>query len=192
MVLKFLRWCAFLVLAIASAIASEVPVVTRGVDWQPLSAQVARLLEALDYLGAPLPADERAALLAQLAKASEGVDAETTTRLWLKATSASAEGGGLKPDAALQARVREVLSQPALARAQMDVLTNEARVSRSAKIGDKRMNCERGDLRKESSLGIKKHGVAIKHQLIVCSRAIAVCDCHSLAFCSVRKHLIPP
>ena len=73
MVLKFFRWCAFLVLAVASATASEVPVVTRGVDWQPLSAQVARLLEALDYLGAPLPADERAALRALTADVPDAV-----------------------------------------------------------------------------------------------------------------------
>ncbi|MDP0919273.1 hypothetical protein Q6272_29925, partial [Klebsiella pneumoniae] len=39
-----------------------------------------------------LPVAERPATLAQLAKASEGVDAETTTRLWLKSAGALAEG----------------------------------------------------------------------------------------------------
>eukprot|EP01136_Pigoraptor_vietnamica_P043619 Opistho-1_new@19260 len=42
---------------------------------------------------------ERPGLLAQLAAASNGVDAETTTRLWLKALAASDEGKGVKPDA---------------------------------------------------------------------------------------------
>jgi len=72
----------------------------------------------------------RPALLAQLAKASEGVAAETTTRLWLKALAASADASdkaqAVKPDAALLARTRAVLADPAAARAQMDVLTNEA------------------------------------------------------------------
>ena len=68
-----------------------------------------------------VPAEQRAATLAQLAKLSEGVDAETTTRLWLK--SLGAEG---KADAAQQERVRAVLADPAQAHAQMDVLTNEA------------------------------------------------------------------
>jgi thioredoxin-related protein len=65
-------------------------------------------------------------LLTQLAVASEGSDAETTTRLWLKALAASDEGKGVKPDAALQKRVQAVLASPAESRAQMDVLTNGA------------------------------------------------------------------
>jgi len=71
-----------------------------------------------------LPADQRAATLAQLAKASEGVDAETTTRLWLKSIGAMAEGK--TADAAQIPRLRAVLADPAQAHAQMDVLTNEA------------------------------------------------------------------
>lgn len=75
-----------------------------------------------------LPASQRAATLAQLAKASEGVDAETTTRLWLKSVGAQDEG---KAADAAQApkdiqRLRAVLADPAQAHAQMDVLTNEA------------------------------------------------------------------
>ncbi|PTT74880.1 disulfide isomerase [Pelomonas sp. HMWF004] len=71
-----------------------------------------------------LPVAERAATLAQLAKASEGADAETTTRLWLKSIGAMAEG---KPaDAAQLPRLRAVLADGPQARAQMDVLTNEA------------------------------------------------------------------
>jgi hypothetical protein len=43
-------------------------------------------------------------------------------RLWLKALAASDDGKGLKPDAALRQRVQRVLSEPAVARAQVDVL----------------------------------------------------------------------
>ncbi|MCE4555728.1 thioredoxin family protein [Roseateles cellulosilyticus] len=71
-----------------------------------------------------VPADQRAAVLAQLAKASDGVDAETATRLWLKSVGALAEGK--TADAAGLPRLRAVLADPAQARAQMDVLTNEA------------------------------------------------------------------
>ncbi len=71
-----------------------------------------------------LPAEQRPTTLAQLAKASEGVDAETTTRLWLKSVGAMAEGKAA--DAALLPRLRAVLADAAQARAQMDVLTNEA------------------------------------------------------------------
>lgn len=71
-----------------------------------------------------VPADQRAATLAQLAKASEGVDAETTTRLWLKSIGTLADG---KVAVAAQLpRLRGVLADPAQARAQMDVLANEA------------------------------------------------------------------
>jgi thiol-disulfide isomerase/thioredoxin len=71
-----------------------------------------------------LPVAERAATLTQLAKASEGADAETTTRLWLK--SVGALGEGKAADAAQLPRLRAVLADPAQARAQMDVLANEA------------------------------------------------------------------
>lgn len=73
-----------------------------------------------------VPAAERPALLAQLAAASNGVDAETTTRLWLKALSTSDDGKGLKPDAPLRERVAKVLASPAETHAQADVLTNGA------------------------------------------------------------------
>ncbi len=74
-----------------------------------------------------LPVAERAATLAQLAqlaKASEGADAETATRLWLKSVGALAEG---KPaDPAGLPRLRAVLNDAAQTHAQMDVLANEA------------------------------------------------------------------
>src|ERR1051325_1055469 len=41
--------------------AAALPVV-KGVEWQPLSAQVKRLIEAIDFLGSPLSADERKAI----------------------------------------------------------------------------------------------------------------------------------
>jgi thioredoxin-related protein len=71
-------------------------------------------------------ADERAALLAELAAKSPPGDGETTMRLWLKALAASDDGKGLKPDAALRERVQRVLGDPALARTHMDVLAGGA------------------------------------------------------------------
>lgn len=73
-----------------------------------------------------VPATQRPALLARLAAASEGVDEETATRLWLKSLAASEGGKGLNIDAALRKRVDTVLTDPADARAQVDVLTNNA------------------------------------------------------------------
>ncbi|MDT9001623.1 thioredoxin fold domain-containing protein [Paucibacter sp. APW11] len=69
-----------------------------------------------------VPAAERPGLLAQLAAASQGADAETGTRLWLKALAANADGKSLKVDAALQTRVRALLGNAADARAQVDSL----------------------------------------------------------------------
>ncbi len=71
-----------------------------------------------------LPAAERPATLAQLARASEGADAETATRLWLKSVGALSEGQAADP--AQLPRLRAVLADAAQARAQMDVLANEA------------------------------------------------------------------
>ena len=71
-------------------------------------------------------AEDRPALLAELAGRSPAGDGETTMRLWLKALAASDDGKGLKPDAALRARVQRVLADPVLARTHMDVLTNGA------------------------------------------------------------------
>ena len=70
-----------------------------------------------------LPRAEVPAALVRLAAASPAGEAETQTRLWLKALAASDDGQGVKPDAALRARVLRVLADPALARAQMDALT---------------------------------------------------------------------
>ena len=47
----------------AFSVAAELPIVS-GVDAQPLAAQVRRLADALELNGAPLSADEKAALAA--------------------------------------------------------------------------------------------------------------------------------
>lgn len=69
-----------------------------------------------------VPPAELPGLLAQLAAASQGVDADTSTRLWLKALSANDNGKALKVDAALRERVSKVLESAEQSRAQMDVL----------------------------------------------------------------------
>jgi len=71
-----------------------------------------------------LPTDQRATTLAHLARASEGVDAEATTRLWLKSIGTMSEGRAADP--AQLPRLRAVLADGPQAHAQMDVLTNEA------------------------------------------------------------------
>jgi thioredoxin-like negative regulator of GroEL len=76
-----------------------------------------------------VPKDEVAATLARLAAASPAADAETNTRLWLKALAASEDdksGKALKPDAALLQRVQQVIADPATTRAQMDVISSSA------------------------------------------------------------------
>jgi hypothetical protein len=56
------RLAPFLLLALpASLPAADLPRVTK-VEFQPLAAQVKRLLDALDYLGNPLPEADRKAL----------------------------------------------------------------------------------------------------------------------------------
>lgn len=66
------------------------------------------------------------ARLAALHAALPSADAETTTRLWLRALAASDDGKGVKPDAALRERVMKVLADPAVSRTHMDVLTGGA------------------------------------------------------------------
>ena len=72
-----------------------------------------------------VPKAETASTLVQLAVAhgkAQPADTETTTRLWLKALAASDDGQGVKPDAALRARVNQVLADPAASRTHMDVI----------------------------------------------------------------------
>lgn len=76
-----------------------------------------------------VPQADVALTLASLAAASAAGangDAETTTRLWLKALAASDDGKGVKADDGLRERVRKVLADAREVRVQMDVLTNGA------------------------------------------------------------------
>ena len=73
-----------------------------------------------------LKANELPGVLTKLAVASEGVDADVSNRLWLKALAASNSGQGVKPDAALRERVRKVLADATQSRSHADVLSNHA------------------------------------------------------------------
>lgn len=96
---------------------------------QPVSGPEWRLLAyyAWDVDEAQLvPAGERAGLLAQLSAACPASEAESATRLLLKALAESDDGKGIKPDAALRQRVNRLLADPLASRAQMDVIGNAA------------------------------------------------------------------
>jgi len=78
------RWMPLLFLATASLMAgatrAELPLVT-GVEFQPLGAQVKRVAEALDFLGAPLSAEEQKALDAALASSDPAAGIEAIQRI---------------------------------------------------------------------------------------------------------------
>jgi thiol-disulfide isomerase/thioredoxin len=93
-----------------------------GNDWRVLAFYSWETSEAQ-----LVPKNEVAGTLVRLAAASATTaDAETHTRLWLKAVAASDAGQGVKPDAALRERVLKLLADPQQSRAQMDVLGNGA------------------------------------------------------------------
>jgi thioredoxin-like negative regulator of GroEL len=73
-----------------------------------------------------VPVAERPGVLANLAAACPANEADSATRLMLKALADSDDGKGVKADAALRTKVRGWLADPKVARAQMDVLTNYA------------------------------------------------------------------
>jgi thioredoxin-like negative regulator of GroEL len=79
-----------------------------------------------------VPKAETAPTLARLAAAHAalpGADADTTTRLWLKALAASDDAPAakaLKPDAALRQRVQQVLASTSLVRTHMDIVGGSA------------------------------------------------------------------
>ncbi len=73
-----------------------------------------------------VPANERAGMLAELSAAAPPAERDAATRLLLKALAESDDGKGIKPDAALQARVRRLLADAAASRRQMDMLVNFA------------------------------------------------------------------
>ena len=96
---------------------------------KPLSANEWRMLAFYSWETDEqqvVPKADVPATLARLAAASPAGDAETTTRLWLKALAASDDGKGLKADAALRERVLRVLADPGVSRTQMDVLAGGA------------------------------------------------------------------
>jgi thioredoxin-related protein len=73
-----------------------------------------------------VPADQVPHVLAELAARAPASDPDLGTRLWLKALAASDDGKGIKPDAALRARLDKVLADPGAARRHMDILTGAA------------------------------------------------------------------
>jgi thiol-disulfide isomerase/thioredoxin len=76
-----------------------------------------------------VPAGELPGTLQRLAVAGQSastIDAETQTRLWLKALAAATETAGLKPDAALRQRVQRLLADPTQVRTHMDVLAGSS------------------------------------------------------------------
>jgi thioredoxin-related protein/tetratricopeptide (TPR) repeat protein len=73
-----------------------------------------------------LDATERPGVLAGLSVACPRSEADSATRLMLKALADSDDGKGVKADADLRQRVRGWLGDAAVVRAQMDVLTNYA------------------------------------------------------------------
>jgi thiol-disulfide isomerase/thioredoxin len=73
-----------------------------------------------------VPKAELPIVLAQLAAASPVGEADVADRLWLKAITASDDGKGLKPDAALRQRVEQVLADAARTRSHSDLLSGAA------------------------------------------------------------------
>src|SRR5258706_5142318 len=73
-----------------------------------------------------VPKDDTPALLKQLAAACPADQAETATRLWLKAVAAIDDKTRPKPDAQSRERLLAVLADTNASRAHMDVLTNSA------------------------------------------------------------------
>lgn len=106
---------------------------------KPLSANDWKLLAFYSWDtddGQLVPRAEVPATLAKLAAASPPADAETHTRLWLKALAASDDGKGVKPDDALRERVLKVVNDPALTRQNADVIANGAADLLKALAGD--------------------------------------------------------
>lgn len=54
-----MRWAALLTLSLCLANAEELPLVT-NVEFQPLAAQVQRVLTSLELIGEPMPAADAA------------------------------------------------------------------------------------------------------------------------------------
>ncbi|WP_378235112.1 thioredoxin family protein [Aquincola agrisoli] len=94
----------------------------RRAEWRMLA------FHAWDQDDPPLvPAAQRPAVLADLWARSGAADAETRMRLLVKASAAGVGAAdGLRPDRAQREQLLAMLSDPAAARAQMDVLASQA------------------------------------------------------------------
>ncbi|MCW5661101.1 MAG: thioredoxin fold domain-containing protein [Burkholderiaceae bacterium] len=98
-------------------------------DGKPISGPEWRMLAFYSWItdeSQLVPAAERPGVLAELAAACPPTEADSATRLMLKAMADSDDGKGVRADAALRKQVRGWLADPKVARAQMDVLTNHA------------------------------------------------------------------
>jgi thiol-disulfide isomerase/thioredoxin len=99
----------------------------RAADWRLLAYYSWETSEAQ-----LVPKAETAPTLARLATAHAavpGADADTSTRLWLKALAASDDAPAakaLKPDAALRQRLHQVLGSPSAVRTHMDLVGGSA------------------------------------------------------------------
>ncbi len=62
-IMKMPGFFFFITLLATSSLAAPIPVVP-GVEWQPLAAQVRRVLEAMEYIGSPVPPEISAKLTA--------------------------------------------------------------------------------------------------------------------------------
>jgi thioredoxin-related protein len=104
-------------------------VLTDARNGKPISGPEWRMLAFYSWItdeAQLVPAAERPGVLAGLAAACPANEADSATRLMLKALADSDDGKGVKADAALRKTVRGWLADPKVARAQMDVLTSYA------------------------------------------------------------------
>ena len=104
-------------------------VLTDARNGKPISGPEWRMLAFYSWItdeAQLVPEAERPGVLAGLAAACPATEADSATRLMLKALADSDDGKGVKADAMLRNRVRGWLADTKVARAQMDVLTSYA------------------------------------------------------------------
>jgi len=104
-------------------------VLSDALSARPLNANEWRLLAFYSWETdheSLVPRGELPDTLARLALAAPAADAETSTRLWLKAVAASTESQGMKPDGAMRERLQRLLADPLQARTHLDMLTGSS------------------------------------------------------------------
>jgi len=69
-----------LLAACQTVFAAPLPIV-KEVEWQPFAAQVKRLIDATDYIGSPLSAEEKNTIETALAKTDSATGIETVQSL---------------------------------------------------------------------------------------------------------------